>query len=67
MLETTSFKEKRVNDLAAFLYLQLLDFLTTMVGIRVGLAESSPFICWMMNWNTGILWLGWRPLELWRW
>lgn len=51
MLETTSFKEKRVNDLAAFLYLQLLDFLTTIVGIRVGLAESSPFICWMMNWN----------------
>ena len=40
-----------VNYLAAFLYLQILDFLTTMVGIRVGLAESSPFIRWMMNSN----------------
>ena len=42
-------KGETVNYLAAFLYLQLLDFLTTMVGIRVGLAESSPFIRWMMN------------------
>jgi hypothetical protein len=42
-------KGETVKYLAAFLYLQLLDFLTTMVGIRVGLAESSPFIRWMMN------------------
>lgn len=45
------FNGETVNYLAAFLYLQLLDFLTTMVGIRVGLAESSPFIRWMMNSN----------------
>lgn len=43
-----------VNYLAAFLYLQLLDFLTTMVGIRVGLSESSPFIRWMMNADPAI-------------
>ena len=43
------FNGETVSYLAAFLYLQLLDFLTTMVGIRVGLAESSPFIRWMMN------------------
>src|ERR1700686_859639 len=47
------FKGETVNYLAAFLYLQLLDFLTTMVGIRVGLAESSPFIGWMMTSNPG--------------
>lgn len=27
-----------------FLYLQLLDFLTTMVGFRFGAVEASPFI-----------------------
>lgn len=48
------FKGETVNYLAAFLYLQLLDFLTTMVGIRFGLAESSPFIRWMMNSNPAV-------------
>ena len=43
-----------VNYLAAFLYLQLLDFLTTMVGMQVGLAESSPFIRWMMTTNPAV-------------
>jgi hypothetical protein len=33
----------------AFLYLQLLDFLTTLVGLQVGLAEASPFIDWLMQ------------------
>jgi hypothetical protein len=47
-------KGQTVNYLAAFLYLQLLDFLTTMVGIRVGLAESSPFIRWMMASNPAV-------------
>ena len=27
-----------------FIYLQLLDFLTTIVGLRMGLAEASPFV-----------------------
>jgi hypothetical protein len=27
-----------------FLYLQVLDLLTTMLGFRLGLAEASPFI-----------------------
>jgi uncharacterized protein DUF5658 len=27
-----------------FLYLQLLDLLTTLVGFRVGASEASPFI-----------------------
>jgi hypothetical protein len=48
------FRGETVSYLAAFLYLQLLDFLTTMVGIRVGLSESSPFIRWMMNSNPAV-------------
>jgi hypothetical protein len=27
-----------------FVYLQLLDFITTVLGIRLGAAEASPFI-----------------------
>ena len=32
-----------------FIYLQLLDFLTTLVGLQIGLAEASPFIRWLMH------------------
>jgi hypothetical protein len=32
-----------------FIYLQLLDFLTTMVGLKLGLGEASPFIHWLMQ------------------
>lgn len=32
-----------------FIYLQILDFLTTMVGLHIGLAEASPFIRWLMG------------------
>ena len=35
--------------LQAFIYLQLLDFLTTIVGFRLGLGEASPFIRLLMN------------------
>lgn len=48
------FKGDTMSYLAAFLYLQLLDFLTTMVGIRFGLSESSPFIRWMMYANPAV-------------
>jgi len=43
-------------QLLVFLYLQVLDFLTTMVGIKYGFAESSPFIRWLMHGNqtTGL-------------
>jgi hypothetical protein len=27
-----------------FLYLQVLDFFTTLIGFKLGLAEASPFI-----------------------
>ena len=32
-----------------FVYLQLLDLLTTLVGFRVGAAEASPFIRTLMH------------------
>ena len=32
-----------------FIYLQLLDFLTTLVGFKVGAAEASPFIRLLMH------------------
>ena len=36
-------------SLQIFLYLQLLDILTTYVGLRNGLAEASPFIQFLMR------------------
>jgi uncharacterized membrane protein YqjE len=36
-------------QLIVFFYLQILDFLTTVVGIKYGFAESSPFIRWLMH------------------
>jgi hypothetical protein len=32
-----------------FIYLQLLDLLTTLVGLQIGLGEASPFIRWLMS------------------
>ena len=32
-----------------FLYLQLLDLLTTLVGFKLGAAEASPFIRMLMH------------------
>lgn len=32
-----------------FLYLQVLDFITTLVGFRVGAAEASPFIAKLIH------------------
>jgi hypothetical protein len=32
-----------------FVYLQLLDLLTTLVGFRIGAAEASPFIRTLMH------------------
>jgi hypothetical protein len=32
-----------------FVYLQLLDFLTTLVGFKVGAGEASPFIAQLIH------------------
>ena len=35
--------------LQVFVYLQLLDYLTTLVGFRVGASEASPFIAKLIH------------------
>jgi hypothetical protein len=35
--------------LQVFIYLQLLDVLTTLVGFKLGVAEASPFIRVLMH------------------
>ena len=34
-----------------FIFLQLLDLLTTLLGFRLGAAEASPFIRLLMHWG----------------
>jgi hypothetical protein len=38
-------------SLHAFLYLQVLDVLTTWLGFRLGLGEASPFIRLLLHWG----------------
>ena len=44
-------------SLHVFLYLQVLDVLTTWLGFRLGLAEASPFVRLLMHSGplTGVL------------
>ena len=35
-----------------FFYLQALDFMTTIAGIRLGGSELSPFVRWMLQFDT---------------
>ena len=37
--------------LEVFFYLQLLDFMTTLIGMRIGLGEASPFVRYLMTWG----------------
>lgn len=37
------------GDIQVFIYLQLLDFLTTLVGFKLGAGEASPFIRLLMH------------------
>ena len=45
----TATPELRTFSLQVFLYLQLLDILTTWAGLRSGLSEASPFIRLLMQ------------------
>lgn len=38
-----------VPYIEVFLYLQLLDFFTTVIGIRLGAQEGSPLTRWLIN------------------
>jgi hypothetical protein len=35
--------------LEVFFLLQLLDFMTTLIGLRMGGSEISPFVSWLMQ------------------
>ena len=35
--------------LQIFLYLQVIDMLTTLIGLRLGASEASPFVLWLMR------------------
>jgi len=37
-----------------FVYLQILDFLTTLVGLKLGIAEASPFIRSLLHFGPSI-------------
>ena len=43
----------QINTYQVFVYLQLLDLLTTLVGFRMGAQEASPFIRLMMSMGPG--------------
>lgn len=40
--------------ISIFIYLQLLDLLTTLVGLRMGAAEASPFIRVLMHFGPAL-------------
>jgi Domain of unknown function (DUF5658) len=40
--------------LSLFVYLQVLDFLTTLVGFKVGAEEASPFIRWLTQFGPAV-------------
>ncbi|MBI1899179.1 MAG: hypothetical protein HYZ57_20980 [Acidobacteria bacterium] len=44
-------------SLQVFLYLQVLDLLTTLVGFKLGLSEASPFVRYLIGWGpaAGVL------------
>jgi|SRR3954451_11339513 hypothetical protein len=39
----------QINTFQLFVYLQLLDLLTTLIGFKLGAAEASPFIRVLMH------------------
>jgi Domain of unknown function (DUF5658) len=41
-------------SIEVFFYLQALDFLTTLIGLKMGIAEASPFIRSLLHFGPGI-------------
>jgi hypothetical protein len=40
--------------LQVFLYLQVLDLLTTLIGLKLGITEASPFVRSLLPFGPGI-------------
>jgi hypothetical protein len=49
-----SLQEKAIVSVQLFLYLQVLDLLTTLVGFKLGISEASPFVRSLMHFGPGI-------------
>ena len=45
---------RSLMSLQIFFYLQALDFLTTLIGLKLGISEASPFIRSLMHFGPGI-------------
>ena len=45
------FQRAYLPTLGLFLYLQLLDVLTTLVGFSLGVSEGSPFVRLLIQWG----------------
>jgi hypothetical protein len=43
-----------MSTIYIFIYLQLLDLLTTLVGFKLGASEASPFIRVLMQFGPGL-------------
>jgi hypothetical protein len=41
-----------------FIYLQLLDFLTTLIGFKIGASEASPFIAKLIHASSPAIGVG---------
>lgn len=57
MAEVLRLAQHELPSLQVFLYLQLLDVLTTLLGFRIGLSEASPFVGLLVQMGpaTGLL------------
>jgi len=47
-------QRRRMVYIQVFLYLQVLDLLTTLIGFKMGAAEASPFIRYLMQWGPAV-------------
>jgi hypothetical protein len=54
MLAQTFRKDGSMQLLEVFVYLQLLDLLTTMIGFRLGASEASPFVRMLTELGPGL-------------
>jgi hypothetical protein len=48
------FQNRQMSVIHIFIYLQLLDLLTTLIGFRLGAAEASPFIKALMHFGPAL-------------
>jgi len=45
---------RMMMSMEVFFYLQALDFLTTLIGLKLGIPEASPFIRSLLHFGPGV-------------